>query len=341
VSARPSDAPRVSLLIPNRNNGPLLDLVLGRLAEHTTYPNVELVVVDDGSTDASRAILRRWRDSGPFSDFRLLEHEHAGAIEALNSGLREASGELVVQLDADASVQTPGWLERMVALFLTDARIGVLTAKVVYDWGEVQACGVDVIGPAGFHGRGTVVTEPVGRRTYHERVRRVREGDCDACAAPAEVDAGAGPCMMYRREVVLKVGGYDPGYAPVWFDDVDLALSIRRRGLKVFFVPDVRIVHHVGRRETAGPARRVLRAALPDRLRHRVAARLRVRPTAHAERLRHHYAYWRQKWGFDLLNPDMEELTARWGGTELCWRLDPEMRAAGEEIVAGFEAVPA
>jgi hypothetical protein len=38
------------------------------------------------------------------------------------------------------------------------------------------------------------------------------------------------------------------------------------------------------------------------------------------DRLRHHYAHWREKWGFDLLNPDMDEVRARYGDTEVCWR---------------------
>jgi hypothetical protein len=49
-----------------------------------------------------------------------------------------------------------------------------------------------------------------------------------------------------------------------------------------------------------------------------------------------HYRYWRSKWGFDLLNPDMEALRARWGDTELCWRDSAEMRAAGESIVEAY-----
>jgi hypothetical protein len=57
-------------------------------------------------------------------------------------------------------------------------------------------------------------------------------------------------------------------------------------------------------------------------------------------RLKHHYAYWQQKWGFDMLNPDMEEVLERWGGTEVCWRYDRELREAGERIVAAYQAGP-
>ena len=340
--------------MPNRDNAPLLDMVLDRLAAHTEYPDFELIVVDDGSTDASREILRRWRDAGRFAELRLIEREHSGVVETLNAGLAAATGELVVQLDADASIETPGWLSSMVAFFCSDRRIGAVTAKVVFDWGEVHACGMSVLGPEGLHDRGTEITEAVGRRTYHHRTVRRREEDCPACDRIAEVDGGIGCCMMYRRDVALAVGGYDPGFAPVWFDDLDLTIALRRRGLKVFFFPTVRVVHHLGarpageevpaRRRVAAVARKRLRVMLPPRLRHQLYHRITHRldldlpPPEQWERLTHHYAYWREKWGFDMLNPDMEALAERWGDTEICWRTNPGMLDAGERIVAAFEA---
>ncbi len=347
MSLQPT-GPRVSLLMPNRDNAPILDHVLERLARHTTYADTELVVVDDGSRDGSREILRRWRDSGAFAEFKLLERESAGVIETLNAGLAAASGELVVQLDADASMETPGWLERMVAFFVSDPRIGVATGKVVFDWGELHTCGVDLIGPTGFHDRGARITEPAGRRTYHQRVIRRPEGDCPPCAELAEVDGGIGCCMMYRRQVALEVGGYDPGYAPVWFDDLDLTVAIRRAGLKVFYMPEVRVIHHVGRRirgeavrrRLIQRARRGLRPLLPGRLRRAISYPLGLDhpPPEQWQRLQHHYAYWQRKWGWDMLNPDLEAIRTRWGETEICWSLDPARRRTGEEIVAAFQA---
>ena len=161
-----------------------------------------------------------------------------------------------MQLDADATVETPGWLERMVSFVECDERVGAVTAKVVFDHGEIHACGIEVVGPEGLHDRGTRITEPVGRREYHQRVLRPRDGECDACERPAEVDGGIGCCMIYRRDAALAAGGYDPGFAPVWFDDLDLTLSLRRNGLKVFFLPDVRVVHHIGGRSSDRALRR-------------------------------------------------------------------------------------
>ena len=341
-------SPRVTLLLPNRDNAPVLDMVLDRLAANTGYENLELLVVDDGSTDASLDILRRWRDSERFPEMRLIEREHSGVVDTLNAGLEAATGELIVQLDGDASIETPGWVDQMVAFFLSDKRVGVVTGKIVFDWGEIHTCGVDMIGPTGFHDRGAVITEPVGRRTYHQRIARSREDECETCDSIAEVDGGIGCCMMFRRDVALEVGGYDPGWAPVWFDDLDLTMCIRRHGLKVFYLPGVRVIHHVGRRvddesalRRAGIAtRRRIGATLPVRVRKRISQRLNLDlpPGPIWARLQHHYAYWHEKWGFDILNPDMEEVLERWGDTEVCWRYDAEMREAGERIVAAYEA---
>lgn len=340
------DWPSVSLLMPNRNNASVLDHVLTRLAANTTYPNLELVVVDDGSTDASREILRRWGASGAFpGELELLEQEHQGAVRALNRGLAAAGGRLMVQLDADASIETPGWLERMVSFFVSDHRIGVVTGKIVFDWGDIHTCGVDVLGPDGFHDRGAMITEPVGRRTYHQRILRRREGECPQCEVRAEVDGGIGCCMLFERQTALEVGGYDVAYSPVWLDDLDLTIAIRAAGKKVFFLPEIRVIHHVGLRLKAEPRlkraatrmRKRIGATLPPMTRRRISQRLGIDrpPPEQWQRLQHHYAYWQRKWGFDLLNPDLDDLHQRWGSTELCWRLNPEMRAAGEAILAG------
>jgi hypothetical protein len=82
-------------------------------------------------------------------------------------------------------------------------------------------------------------------------------------------------------------------------------------------------------------------SVVPERARKRVRT-IERRNTPHLphelRRLRHHYDYWRGKWGFDMLNPDMEQFCARYGETELCWAYDPVRRAAGEEIAAAWAA---
>ena len=326
--------------MPNRNNAGVLDLTLTRLLENTTYPDYELVVVDDGSTDGSQKLLRRWRDSGRFPAFTLVEREHSGAPKTLNAAVEASSGELLVQLDGDATVETPGWLERMVALERTDPRVGVVTAAVVLDTGRVHAYGVNLISPEGMHDGGTTIAEPVGKRTLNGRVHRPRAGTVPPPSRPVEVDASIGCCMLYSRALWAEAGGYDVGFSPVWFDDLDLSLSARRLGTKVYLHGGVEVLHRISMRNARPGALRRAARRLPQSVKDAVMAAGKLdQPSPQAlERLHGHYAHWRRKWGFDPLNPDMASVFLRYGDTEVCWRYDPDMRAEGEQIADAYAA---
>jgi GT2 family glycosyltransferase len=340
----------VSLVVPNMNNGPALDVFFRTLERNTTYPHVEIVVVDDGSTDSSLAVLRRWRDSNRFPEFRLVEREHSGIIDTLNEALRHVRGELIVRMDGDATVETPGWLERMIGLHDTDPAVGVVAGRVVLDSGLVHAYGVNCVCPEGFHDRPTRITEPVGRRTMHGNVDRPTEAEAPAGDGPVEVDGAIGCLQLFSTELAHDIGGWDEGFAPVWFEDVDFTLEARRRERKVFLLPEVRVLHRVGlRNPRTVDARRTELALLrlnraigrfvPQFVKDRVSAAARLEPELDPEKMalvRRHYAYWREKWGFDMLNPDMEDVRRRYEGTELWWAHDDERREHGRRIAAAY-----
>jgi glycosyltransferase involved in cell wall biosynthesis len=338
----------VSLIVPNKNNEPVLDLFLQRLRDNTPGPEFELIVVDDGSTDRSREILRRWRDSGAFERFRLIERESSGIIATLNAALAEATGEIVVRLDGDATIETPGWLERMLAFYRSDERIGVVVAKIVFDSGHVHSYGMNIVSPEGVHDRGTRITEPVGGRTLDIKVERPRVMDTDEGGAIAEIDGAIGCCTMFSRQLAERIGGFDRRYDPVGFEDFDFALGARRLGRKVFFFPEVEVVHRLTLRNPRSDSsraewalwrlRRRVGGLFPQRVRNLVAraAKLGDHDPARIALLRRHYESWHEKWGFDPLNPDMREVLRRYGETEVCWRYDESRRRAGEEIIAAW-----
>jgi len=111
----------------------------------------------------------------------------------------------------------------------------------------------------------------------------------------------------------------------------------------------VRVIHHVHGRAvpaatattTGARARQVLKRVVPTPL-HPWLRRWRKDDEGFSpdqrERLLRHHAHWRRKWGWDPLNPDVPQISRRWGETEVCWRLSPQRRAAGQEIIRAFEA---
>jgi hypothetical protein len=77
---------------------------------------------------------------------------------------------------------------------------------------------------------------------------------------------------------------------------------------------------------------------VPERLRDAAAARagLGDYDPARLALLERHYSHWREKWGFDPLNPDMDAVLDRWGGTEVCWAYDEAMRLEGQQILSSW-----
>jgi GT2 family glycosyltransferase len=337
------------MILPNKNNAPVLDLFFETLVRNTDVSDVEFVVADDGSTDSSVSILRRWRDSGPFKRFVLLETPGSGVCDALNLAIEHATGEVIVRLDGDATLETPGWLETMLDFHESHPKVGVVAGKVVFESGVVHSYGMNVVSPAGVHSRGTFPTEPPGQRTLDTWVKYPLEPEAVGFDTPAEVDGVIGCCMVFERELWERVGGFDPRWNPWGFEDFDFAMMARREGLKVFVLPEVLVIHRISLRNPREDVSRTVMALfvlrrrfgrfVPAWIRARAAARAQLGdhdPARHAVLYRH-YDYWREKWGWDVLNPDMDEIRARYAGTEVWWSQDEDMRDEGEEILRAFE----
>lgn len=182
--------PRVSVLMPVRDGARFLreavESILGQ-----TFRDWELVAVDDGSTDGSRAILERYaRVDGRV---RVLSRPATGIVGALNDGLRECRGEYLARMDAD-DVSMPERLELQVAHMEAHPDCAGVGAWVTF------------VDPQGW---------PLFRwemATGHEDIIRELLGGGNGGLVH--------PAMMFRLEIVRRVGGYDPEYE--WVEDVEL-----------------------------------------------------------------------------------------------------------------------
>jgi GT2 family glycosyltransferase len=227
----PDPPPRVSVVIPTRDRADLLGRCLGTLFEVTQYPDVEVVVVDNGSTEAEvaallRAASARWpvrvlRDDGPFNFSRLN-----------NRGVEEASGDIVVLLNNDIEIVEADWMREMASHALRP-EIGIVGARLLYGDGSVQHAGValGVGGIASHYGAG----ESADAQGHAGRLRLI-----------GGVSAVTGACLAIRRDRYRMLGGMDEAL-PVAYNDVDFCLRARDRGWRVVYTPHATLIHHESR----------------------------------------------------------------------------------------------
>ncbi|KGM54685.1 glycosyl transferase [Lysobacter daejeonensis GH1-9] len=222
--AVPSDAaPRASLVIPVFNQFEHTLRCLRALAEHPPAVAIELIVVDDGSSDETSTLLPQVEG--------LRYHRRAtngGFIAACNDGAGLARGEVLVFLNND-TVPQPGWLEALLGTFGTHPDSGLVGAQLLYPDGRLQESGAAIRadGSAEKLGRNEDTDAPL-----HAFVKRV-----DYCSGAAV----AIPATLFR-----ELGGFDTRYAPAFYEDTDLAMQVRRSGWQVRIQPGARVVHVEG-----------------------------------------------------------------------------------------------
>jgi glycosyltransferase involved in cell wall biosynthesis len=205
-----TDTPRVSVVMPFLNARRFIDEAIGSVLSQT-YGGWELLLIDDGSTDGSSDIARRYSDADP-ERVRYLEHcahAHRGASASRNVGIRDARGEYIALLDAD-DVWVPRKLEEQLRIMDSHPEVGSVYGNTLYwfSWasgsGSDQAASgraTDFVPPLGVH-PGTVLNPP---RLLIENLR----------------DRAAVPCtcsLLMRRSVVERIGGFEEQFQRVFTD---------------------------------------------------------------------------------------------------------------------------
>jgi len=200
------------------------------ILERTSYRNFEILVVDTGSTEAATMEYYARLTSHP--QIRVLDHPGPFNYSRVNNaGARRTDGELLLFLNNDTEALDPDWLEELVRWAERPA-IGAVGAKLLYPDRSIQHAGI-VLGMYGLMGH-----------IY----RYVDETHTDIFGS---VDwyrnylAVTGACMMMRREVFDRVGGFDEAYE-VAFSDVEICLRIVRHGYRIVYTPFARLHHHEG-----------------------------------------------------------------------------------------------
>jgi GT2 family glycosyltransferase len=221
---------KVSAIIPNWNGlavelegRKLLPVALKTLQEQT-HRNLEVIVVDNGSTDGSQAFIKE-----KFPAVRLVElTENIGFAPAMNRGVEEATGEYVAFLNNDMEF-TPGFIAELVACLERHPRAAAVSAKQVLmsDHERVASAGGDIF---------NWYVIPYARGFGFK--------DRPEYAIEEQTFSASGGSSLWRRRVLVELGGFDPDFF-AYFEDVDLGLRARRAGYECWYAPRAVVYHAV------------------------------------------------------------------------------------------------
>jgi GT2 family glycosyltransferase/DNA-binding beta-propeller fold protein YncE len=199
--------PRVSVVVCAYNAADTLDDCLTSLAG-LSYPDVEIIVVNDGSRDATGTIARR------YAGVRVIDIPNGGLSAGRNAGLAAATGEIVAYTDADVRVD-PDWLTYLVQPFLRD---------------DVAATGGPNLVPPDDGWMAQCVARAPGGPTHVLIDDRIAE-HVPGCN------------MAFRRDVLLSIGGFNPVFLRAG-DDVDICWRLQAQRQRIGFAPSALVWHH-------------------------------------------------------------------------------------------------
>jgi GT2 family glycosyltransferase len=220
VKVPKNEPPLVSVVMVLYGGWEIARRAMAALVENTD-PYYELILVDNASPDDTATRV----DEEVVGARVILNETNRGFGVASNQGAEQSHGRYLCLLNSDTLVQ-PGWLAPLLETLEGDPTVGAAVPLLLNEDGSIQeaGCVVDSIGHA------HAVGSDGDPGDFQYRFRR-------------EVDFGSAACMVVGRDVFADVGGFDPAYAPAYFEDVDLCFKLRARGLRTIYEPRSRVVH--------------------------------------------------------------------------------------------------
>jgi GT2 family glycosyltransferase len=211
-----------SVIVPNLNGVAFLGVCFDALRRQTCPP-LETILVDDGSTDASIDLV-----VARYPEVRVVRHPRTrGVAAAFNSGLRAASGDLIVLLNNDTEAE-PTWLAELCGALEADPGASSAASKLLlFDRRDVLHSAGDYYGRDGMPG--------------NRGVWRKDEGQFDGLR---ETFGPCGAAAAFRRSLFDEIGTFDESLGS-YLEDVDLSFRARLRGQRCRFVPTARVYHRL------------------------------------------------------------------------------------------------
>lgn len=222
--------PPVSIIIPTRDQLPMLNGLIDSLLAKTSYRNYELLIVDNDSRDPAACAYLDGIERMNNPQLRVLRWPHPFNYSAINNfAAAQARGEYLILLNNDTAVLHEDWIEALLH-HAQRPEVGIVGAKLHYPDGRIQHAGVvlGLRGPADHPGIGEAMDAP----GYMQRFQ-----------VDQNYTAVTAACLMIRKSIYDDVGGLDEQAFKVSYNDVDLCLKVHQAGYLTVWTPYARLMH--------------------------------------------------------------------------------------------------
>ncbi|MBD1373017.1 glycosyltransferase [Hazenella sp. IB182357] len=210
---------KTSIIILTHNEYEQTKRCLDGIRAHTPEP-IEIIIVDNGSTDQTRAYLNKQSDLNV-----IYNDQNEGFPKGCNQGIQQATGDYLLFLNND-TVVTPQWLHYMLDVFERHPHAGI-------------------VGPMSNHVSGPFQSIPASYRELTDLDHFARSHSAQNRGLVREVKRLTGICMLVRKEVISEVGFFDEQFGIGTYEDDDFCWRVVEKGYSLFVALDV-FIHHEG-----------------------------------------------------------------------------------------------
>lgn len=225
-----SNTKKVAIVILNWNGAKLMEEFLPSVVDYSPAELAEVIVADNGSTDASVDMLKE-----KFPSVRIIQlDKNYGFAEGYNQALKQIDNEYTVLLNSDVEV-TPGWLDAPLAAMEADSTIVAAQPKIRAQRNKDY---FEYAGAAGGY------MDIYGYPYCRGRVLHVVEKDEGQYDTPTDILWATGACLFIRTTIYKEVGGLDAGFF-AHQEEIDMCWRLRSRGYRLVCTPQS-VVYHVG-----------------------------------------------------------------------------------------------